>query len=108
MMAREATVTAIVMAMIGFGWSTTSFEGWIIKSAKLKTLRPENGRGTDHPDLVTQFHFRPFSCCRLTLPPLSTQTTLEPAGALISPLRTAATDAAAAPSTTSLQCDMIQ
>src|SRR5215475_14980795 len=64
--------------------------------------------GADHPDCGTQFHLRPFSCCRLMLPPLSTQTTLDPDGALISALSTAATDAAAAPSTTSLQCDIIQ
>src|SRR5260370_1079603 len=54
-----------------------------------------------------QFHFNPLSCCRFTFPPLSTHTTLELRGTLTSPFNTAATDAAAAPSTTSLQCDMI-
>ena len=42
------------------------------------------------------------------MPPLSTQTTFEPGAALTSPLSSAATGAAAAPSTTSLQRDMIQ
>src|SRR6476661_948314 len=55
-----------------------------------------------------QFHFNPLSWSRFTFPPLSTQTTFDPAGALISPCNSAATGAAAAPSTTSLQCDMTQ
>src|SRR6266699_890060 len=56
----------------------------------------------------SQFHFRFLICSRFTFPPLSTATTFDPAGALINPCNSAATGAAAAPSTTSLQCDMIQ
>src|SRR5882672_9574345 len=57
---------------------------------------------------LSQFHFRPLSWSRFTFPPLSTHATFDPAGALIRPCSNAATGAAAAPSTTSLQCDMIQ
>ena len=45
---------------------------------------------------------------RLTLPPLRTQTTLEPRGTSISPFNSAPTGAAAAPSMTSLQRDITQ
>src|SRR5262245_14180431 len=55
------------------------------------------------PGQIAQFHFNPLSWSRFTLPPLSTQTTLDPAGAFTKPCNSAATGAAAAPSTTSLQ-----
>src|SRR5258706_10405708 len=50
-----------------------------------------------------QFQLKPLSWSRFTFPPLSTQTTFEPFGALINPFNSAATGDAAAPSTTSLQ-----
>src|SRR3954451_9121648 len=58
--------------------------------------------------VVRQFHVSDRSWSRFTLPPESTTATREPGGSLINPCRSAATGAAAAPSTTSLQRSMIQ
>ena len=68
--------------------------------------RPVEGHARALED--AQFQTWPRRRSRSTLPPLTTQTTVAPGSASIRPLRSAATGAAAAPSTTSLQRDIVQ
>src|SRR5262249_46260973 len=63
--------------------------------------------GEDHVE-PAQFQTCPRRRSRSTLPPLITATTVAPGSASIRPLSSAATGAAAAPSTTSLQRDIVQ
>src|SRR5262249_3495459 len=77
-----------------------------------KKDREPQRKDRNHRDLLfflrPQFQLRPRSWSRLTLPPERTTATFAPAGRLTRPWSSAATGAAAAPSTTSLQRSITQ